>query len=226
MKSAKIAVMLIQILKINHHWMTSARPFTNCLSRMNFCNNWNSFIFSSPTSFIQKCYLHFRNTCLHENEKATYLIRRPLHLLTQRPCFPEIVDKTNSVNGFHMKGCDYNKKIDKSRVPVLDENDLDESFIRGSGPGGQSVNKTSSACMLKHIPTGIVVKCHENRSLHRNRMKARQMMVNKLDSHFNGDMSVAAQLKKISDMKNTKAKQKSWKREMMKKTWKEREGLD
>ena len=40
----------------------------------------------------------------------------------------------------------------------LDERDLEESFIKGSGPGGQSVNKTSNCVQLKHLPTGIVVK--------------------------------------------------------------------
>lgn len=45
-------------------------------------------------------------------------------------------------------------KVDKSRVPTLKEEDLEEKFVRGNGPGGQSVNKTASACSLKHIPTG------------------------------------------------------------------------
>ena len=40
----------------------------------------------------------------------------------------------------------------------LNENDIEESFIKGSGPGGQSVNKTSNCVQLKHLPTGIVVK--------------------------------------------------------------------
>ena len=40
----------------------------------------------------------------------------------------------------------------------LHESELEESFIKGSGPGGQSVNKTSNCVQLKHLPTGIVVK--------------------------------------------------------------------
>ena len=43
-------------------------------------------------------------------------------------------------------------------LPVLDEKDLEEQFVRGSGPGGQATNKTSNCVVLKHIPTGLVVK--------------------------------------------------------------------
>ena len=44
--------------------------------------------------------------------------------------------------------------IDWSRFPQLDEHQLEERFVRGSGPGGQSVNKTANCVSLKHIPTG------------------------------------------------------------------------
>lgn len=43
-------------------------------------------------------------------------------------------------------------------LPVLHEDDLEEQFVRGSGPGGQATNKTSNCVVLKHIPSGIVVK--------------------------------------------------------------------
>lgn len=43
-------------------------------------------------------------------------------------------------------------------LPVLNEDDLAEQFVRGSGPGGQATNKTSNCVVLKHIPSGIVVK--------------------------------------------------------------------
>lgn len=44
--------------------------------------------------------------------------------------------------------------IDYSKVPALNEKDLTEQFIRGSGPGGQAVSKTNNCCMLLHVPTG------------------------------------------------------------------------
>jgi protein subunit release factor B len=46
--------------------------------------------------------------------------------------------------------------LDYSRVPKLKEEELDEQFIKGSGPGGQAVNKTNSCVMLLHKPTGIL----------------------------------------------------------------------
>lgn len=46
----------------------------------------------------------------------------------------------------------------KRVYPALNEDELEEMFIRGSGPGGQAVAKTSNCVLLKHLPTGIVVK--------------------------------------------------------------------
>jgi len=49
-------------------------------------------------------------------------------------------------------------KHDKPDYPQLHESELEEMYTKGSGPGGQSVNKTSNCVVLKHIPTGIVIK--------------------------------------------------------------------
>lgn len=49
-------------------------------------------------------------------------------------------------------------KKDLMDLPVLNEDELEEQFVRGSGPGGQATNKTSNCVVLKHIPSGIVVK--------------------------------------------------------------------
>lgn len=87
--------------------------------------------------------------------------------------------------------------IDRTKLPKLDEHDLEEQFVKGSGPGGQGVNKTVNCCVIKHKPTGLVVKCHEQRSLEQNRRRAREIMVEKLDNLYNGDDSVMAQKTKI-----------------------------
>lgn len=114
-------------------------------------------------------------------------------------------------------------KIDKSKVPVLNENDLEESFVRGSGPGGQSVAKTNSACCLRHIPTGIRVKCHQQRSLIQNRQTARKLLIDRLDDIYNGDQSVRAQKERVEATKKAKRKQKSKKNAELRNAWKEQQ---
>lgn len=63
----------------------------------------------------------------------------------------------------------------------LREEDLEESFIRGSGKGGQKVNKTSNGVKLRHTPTGIVVDCHQERELGLNRFFARRRLLDALE---------------------------------------------
>ena len=48
----------------------------------------------------------------------------------------------------------------KESQGLLIENEIEESFIKGSGPGGQSVNKSSNCVQLKHLPTGIIIKVY------------------------------------------------------------------
>lgn len=56
------------------------------------------------------------------------------------------------------------------------EEDLEESFILGSGPGGQKTNKTSNVVRLSHEPSGLMVRCGETRSRETNRWLARRML--------------------------------------------------
>lgn len=60
------------------------------------------------------------------------------------------------------------------------EEDLDESFILGGGPGGQKTNKTSNVVRLCHAPSGIQVRCGENRSREINRWLARRQLAEKI----------------------------------------------
>lgn len=60
------------------------------------------------------------------------------------------------------------------------ESDLEETFIRGGGPGGQKTNKTSSTVCLRHIPSGIEVRCARERSQSMNRFFARRELCEKL----------------------------------------------
>lgn len=64
------------------------------------------------------------------------------------------------------------------------EQDLEESFIRGSGAGGQKINKTSSTVVLRHVPSGIEVRCQRERSQSQNRLQARHELCDRLEAVF------------------------------------------
>lgn len=61
------------------------------------------------------------------------------------------------------------------------EEDLIEKFILGSGPGGQKVNKTASTVYLKHLPSGIEIKCSQDRSQDMNRFLARRTLCERIE---------------------------------------------
>lgn len=62
----------------------------------------------------------------------------------------------------------------------ISDDDLIEKFILGSGSGGQKVNKTNSCVYLKHVPSGIEVKCQKTRSREANRFHARRELLEKI----------------------------------------------
>ncbi|CAE6425717.1 hypothetical protein ACGC1H_004765 [Rhizoctonia solani] len=96
----------------------------------------------------------------------------------------------------------------RARVtPELKEEDLEETFVRGSGPGGQAINKTSSSVSLIHRPTGIRVQCQATRSREQNRKIARKIMLEKLDQLANPGLSkLEVQQEKIRAQKRQRAK--------------------
>lgn len=92
-------------------------------------------------------------------------------------------------------------------LPVLNEDDLMETFVRGSGAGGQKINKTANKVVLVHIPTNVRVECQDTRSLQQNRKIARKRLGMKLDEIWNGSESKIQQ--KISKKIDKKQKQKA-----------------
>lgn len=88
----------------------------------------------------------------------------------------------------------------------LREEDLLEKFIRASGRGGQKINKTSSSVYLKHIPTGIEVKCMKDRSQSVNRFLARREILEKLEDLSGGKSKRTLEIEKIKKRKSKKKK--------------------
>lgn len=113
------------------------------------------------------------------------------------------------------------KKIDFTKLPKLQEEDLEESFVRGDGPGGQAVATTNNCVCLKHKPTNIIVKYHGTRSLQQNRQEARKLMIAKLDELFNQEDSVENQRKRLEKVKTYKAQSKSEKLRRLKMEFKQ-----
>ncbi len=87
------------------------------------------------------------------------------------------------------------------------EEDIEESFIRSGGKGGQHVNKTSTCVYLKHMPTGTEVKCQEGRSQALNRYRARLLLIKKIDELIRGKESAEQQrIEKIRRQKRKRSK--------------------
>ena len=89
----------------------------------------------------------------------------------------------------------------------IEEKDLEEKFVRSSGRGGQHVNKVSTAVYLKHIPTGIEVKCQQERSQALNRFLARRILVEKIEARIEGARTEEQQrIAKIRRQKRKRSK--------------------
>lgn len=73
------------------------------------------------------------------------------------------------------------------------ESDLVEKFILGSGSGGQKINKTSSCVYLRHVPSGISLKCQRERSRVLNRFLARKRLCDRLEERILGEKSARRQ---------------------------------
>ena len=91
--------------------------------------------------------------------------------------------------------------------------DITEQFVRGSGKGGQKINKTSSCVLLRHIPTGIEVRCQKHREQSKNRLSAYKLLILKIEDQIKGAESTRA--KKIFKLKKQKQKRSKRAKEKM-----------
>jgi protein subunit release factor B len=101
---------------------------------------------------------------------------------------------------------------DKMTRLGIKEDDIVEHFVRSSGHGGQHVNKTSTCVYLRHSPTGIEVKCQQERSQALNRFLARRILVNKIENLVLGRESEERQrverIKRQKRRRSRRAKEK------------------
>jgi len=94
----------------------------------------------------------------------------------------------------------------------LFEEDLEESFIMGGGPGGQKTNKTSSVVRLSHEPSGVAVKVGESRSREENRWLARRMLAETiLDNEHKRKSAARQKAEKIRRQKRRRSRRQKQK---------------
>ena len=87
------------------------------------------------------------------------------------------------------------------------EEDIVEKFIRSGGHGGQNVNKVATCVYLKHLPTGIEVKCQQERFQSLNRFLARRILTDKIEAVILGKKSEQEQrIAKIRRQKRKRSK--------------------
>ncbi len=87
------------------------------------------------------------------------------------------------------------------------ESDLVENFILGAGSGGQKLNKTSSCVQLRHIPSGLEVKCQRERSRELNRFLARRELCDRIEERILGQKSARQQeVEKIRRQKRRRSR--------------------
>ena len=104
------------------------------------------------------------------------------------------------------------KLIEKANSLKIRPADIEEQFVRGSGHGGQKVNKTSSTVLLRHRPTGITVRCQKYREQSKNRLEAYKLLIQKIEEkvHWNESQRAKAifKLKKQKKRRSRRAKEK------------------
>lgn len=92
------------------------------------------------------------------------------------------------------------------------EEDLEESFILGGGPGGQKTNKTSNVVRLAHGPSGLQVRCGETRSRETNRWLARRILAETvLEREFNRKSAARRQREKVRRQKRRRSRRQKQK---------------
>ena len=100
-----------------------------------------------------------------------------------------------------------------SRLSIRPE-DIDERFVRGAGPGGQKINKTSSTVWLRHGPSATEVRCQAERSQAANRQKAWEELCDKLEAQLRAKNAAVQQVRE-AERRRTRPKTRAQKLRMI-----------
>jgi protein subunit release factor B len=110
-------------------------------------------------------------------------------------------------NTHHVGSDKYAQLAERMKSLGVQESDIEESFVRSGGHGGQNVNKTSTCVMLMHRPTGLQVKCQHSRQQAMNRFMARRLLLNKIEERKNGFVATQkAEREKIRRQKRKRSR--------------------
>jgi protein subunit release factor B len=89
----------------------------------------------------------------------------------------------------------------------IHEDDLDEQFVRSGGKGGQNVNKVATCVVLVHLPSGMRVKCQQERTQGLNRYLARKLLADKIEAERLGRQSAREQaIEKVRRQKRRRSR--------------------
>jgi len=105
------------------------------------------------------------------------------------------------------------KSLEKAKKLAIFPNDIEEKFIRGSGAGGQKINKTNSCVWLRHLPTGTEVKVQDHRERVANRKSAYRLLIDKIEHEVLGRKS--ERMKKIHKLQKQKKRRSRKAKEKM-----------
>lgn len=113
--------------------------------------------------------------------------------------------------------------LEKAEKLKIDATQIEESFIHGSGAGGQKVNKTASCVRLNYEPLKIEIKCQKHRERSKNRLSAYKLLIKKIETRILGKKSDEA--KRIFKLQKQKKRRTKRSKEKMLEEKKHRGGI-